>query len=122
MALAKSVKKLYVLPITDETLEYIDSQEYKLLKPRYALVLTEKKPSVPCAAFECKELEYLRPDEADWLTKCIVQIAAKIAEENKDDLLKEQYKFLKEFEKELEAEKQRREESDGNEEAKGGDN
>ena len=120
--MAKSVKKLYVLPITDETLEYIDNQEYKLLKPRYALVLTGKKPSVPHATFEGNELEYLRPDEADWLAKCIVRIAAKIAEENKDDLLKEQYKFLKEFEKELEAEKQRREESDGNEEAKGGDN
>lgn len=122
MALAKSVKKLYVLPITDETLEYIKTQEYTLVKSRYALCLTEKEPCVPSAIVDGTDMKHLRPDETDWMVKSIVKIAAKIAEENKDDLLKEQYRFLQEFERELKAEKEKREESDGNEEAKGGDN
>ena len=120
--MAEKAKKLYVLPVTDETLEYIKTQEYTLVKPRYALCLTSKKPCVPSVVVDGSEMKHLRPDETDWMIKCIVKIAEKIAEENKDDLLKEQYKFLQEFEKELQAEKQKREESHGNEEAEGGGN
>ena len=117
------IRKLYILRIDEETIKYINHEKYRLIMPTYALVLTKETPSVPCAEISQKEVNSLPANCREWLVSCIVKMAEQEVNENPQKVLEAQYEFLKEFEKELEAEKLKWEESNGGKEPqKGEDN
>ena len=117
------IRKLYILRIDEDTIKYINHEKYRLIMPTYALVLTKETPSVPCAEISQKEVNSLPANCREWLVSCIVKMAEQEVNENPQKVLDAQYVFLKEFEKELEAEKLKWEESNGGKEPqKGEDN
>ena len=117
------VRKLYILRIEEETIKYINHEKYRLIMPTYALVLSKETPSVPCAEISQDDINKLPANCREWLVSCIVKMAEQEVNENPQKVLEAQYEFLKEFEKELEAEKIKWEESNGGKEPqKGEDN
>ena len=120
MALGK-IRKLYILRIDEETIKYINHEKYRLIMPTYALVLTKETPSVPCAEVSQDDVNRLPTNCREWLVGCIVKMAEQEVNENPQKVLDAQYEFLQEFEKELEAEKIKWEESNGGKESQKGE-
>lgn len=119
MALA-DVRKLYILHIDEETIKYINHEKWRLVTPRYALVLAKETPSVPCALLSQEDINHLPANCREWLVSCIVAMAEQEAKENPQKVVDAQYEFLEQFEKELEAEKIKWEESHGGKEPQRG--
>ncbi|MBO5969244.1 MAG: hypothetical protein J6S14_12185 [Clostridia bacterium] len=115
------IRKLYILRIEEETIKYINHEKYRLITPNYALVLTKETPSVPCAEITAEEVNDLPLNCQEWLVQCIVAMAEQEVNENPQKVLDAQYEFLEEFERELEAEKIKWEESNGGTESRRGD-
>ena len=109
------VRKLYILRIEEDTFKYINSQLYRLIMPTFALVLAKKKPDVPCAELTQEDVNKLPEKCRQWLVSCIVSMAEAETRANPQKVLDAQYEFLQEFERELEAEKIKWEEGNGEE-------
>ena len=110
------VRKLYILRIDEDTYKYINTQLYRLITPRFALVLTKDRPDVPCAELTKEDVNNLPENCQEWLVKCIVSMAESETKSKPQKMLDAQYEFLREFEKELEAERIKWEESHGGKE------
>ena len=115
------VRKLYILHIEEETIKYINHEKYRLITPNYALVFTKETPSVPCALLSQEDVNQLPENCREWLIKCIVAMAEQEMKDNPQNVVDAQYEFLHEFEKELEAEKIKWEESNGGKEPRKGE-
>lgn len=109
------VRKLYILKIDEDTFKYINSQLYRLIMPTFALVLAKNKPDVPCAELTQEDVNKLPEKCRQWLVKCIVEMAESETRSDPQKVLDAQYEFLQEFERELEAEKIKWEEGNGEE-------
>lgn len=119
--MGKKVRKMYILHIDEETIKYINHEKYRLITPRYALVLTKETPSVPCSELTQEDVNKLPENCREWLVSCIVKMAEQEVNENPQKVLDAQYEFLVQFEKELEAEKKKWEESHGGKEPQAGE-
>lgn len=113
------VRKLYILRIDEDTFKYINSQLYRLIMPTFALVLAKKKPDVPCAELTQEDVNKLPKKCRQWLVKCIVEMAEAETRSDPQKVLDAQYEFLQEFERELESERLKWEESHGKESPEG---
>lgn len=113
------VRKLYILRIDEDTFKYINSQLYRLIMPTFALVLAKKKPDVPCAELTQEDVNKLPEKCRQWLVSCIVSMAEAETRANPQKVLDAQYEFLQEFERELESERLKWEESYGKESPEG---
>lgn len=115
------VRKLYILHIDEETIKYINHEKYRLVMPNYALVFTKETPSVPCALLSQEDINKLPDKCRAWLVDCIVKMAEQDVNDNPQKVLDAQFEFLHEFEKELEAEKIKWEETNGGKEPRKGE-
>lgn len=115
------VRKLYILRIEEETIKYINHEKYRLITPNYALVFTKETPSVPCALLSQEDVNQLPENCREWLIKCIVAMAEQEMKDNPQNVVDAQYKFLEEFEKQLEIEKKAWEEKNGGKEPRKGE-
>lgn len=107
------VRKLYILKIDEDTFKYINSQLYRLIMPTFALVLAKNKPEVPCAELTQEDVNKLPEKCRQWLVSCIVSMAEAETRDNPQKVLDAQYELLQEFERELESERLKWEESNG---------
>ena len=115
------IRKLYILHIDEETIKYINHEKWRLVTPRYALVFTKETPSVPHSLLSQEDVNSLPENCREWLIDCIVKMAQQEVNENPQKVLDAQYEFLEQFEKELEAEKIKWEESHGGKESPEGE-
>lgn len=106
-------RKLYVLPIQDDVLVYLESERYVMLTPKYALTLSLSKPPVVCVEVTKADMDRLSDKDREWLTSCLIAMAEHEIRTHPRVTIKAQYDFLDEFAKELEVEKQKWEKENG---------
>ena len=100
-------RKLYVMPVQDDVLTYLEDESYVMLTPSYALTFSLSKPPVVSVEVTKEDMDKLPMKVREWLVSCIVAMAEHEVRTHPKVALKAQYEFLDEFEKELEIERKK---------------
>ena len=114
-----NTRKLYVMPVQDDVLTYLEDESYVMLTPSYALTFSLSKPPVVSVEVTKDDMDKLPQNVREWLVSCIVAMAEHEVRTHPRVALKAQYEFLNEFEKELETERKKWEEAHGKEPPEG---
>ena len=112
-------RKLYVMPVQDDVLTYLENESYVMLTPSYALTFSLSKPPVVSVEVTKDDMDKLPMNVREWLVSCLVAMAEHEVKTHPKVALKAQYEFLDEFEKELEIERRKWEAEHGTKHPKG---
>ena len=99
--------RLFAMPDNTETRKSAEKQRFHYIRPgKYILVYTQDGiPNAPAISGE--EMKRLNRTELEWLLDCGDRITAEWLKENEPEVAETAGRFLTEFQKELEAERER---------------